>query len=164
MFCSSILNNLPLFLQIPTQIQSHSKYFGNITPEFGKFHWKVIFSIILENFYLSLNFFTQVPFVTNSMSYWVDRVTERYLLVGEIQNEDPKVECEPSKPNDKEVATGNLENLKRKKKVSFGQIENLKNLIFRLRLWPQLTNVRSRCSKLIIYTLKSKQNKRPRPS
>ena len=57
--------------------------------------------------------FTQVPFLTNSMSNWLDRVTEKYLLVGEIKNEDPKVECEPSKPNDKEVATGNLENLKR---------------------------------------------------
>ena len=69
--------------------------------------------LFLENFYPSLNFFTQVPFVTNSMSYWLDRVTEKYLLVGKIKNEDPKVECEPSKPNDKEVATGNLENLKR---------------------------------------------------
>ena len=94
MFYSSILDNLSLFLQIPTQVQSHSNCFGKITPEFGKFHWKV-------------------PFVTNSTSYWFYKVTEKYLLVGEIKNEDPKVECEPSKPNDKEVATGNLENLKR---------------------------------------------------
>ena len=67
----------------------------------------------MKTFILAQIFLTQVPFATNSMSYWLDSVTDMYLLVGEIKNEDPKVECEPSKPNDKEVATGNLENLKR---------------------------------------------------
>ena len=43
--------------------------------------------------------------------------TVRYLLVGEIKNKDPKVEYEPSKSDDKEVATGQLEHLKDKDKI-----------------------------------------------
>ena len=108
------MDKLSIFLQIPTQIQCHSNPFEQNYALIWQISLKsYFFAIIRENFYLSPNFFAQVPFVTNSMSYWLDRVTEKYLLVGEIKNEDPKVECEPSKPNDKKVATGNLENLKR---------------------------------------------------
>ena len=38
MFYSSFLNKLTVFVQLSTQIQTHSSYFVKLLPEFGKFY------------------------------------------------------------------------------------------------------------------------------
>ena len=72
MVYSSTLNELSVFLQISSQIQSHSSYFVKIQawiPQISNIRWFV--ALILENFTWAQIYFTQVPLVplvTNSMS------------------------------------------------------------------------------------------------
>ena len=73
MFYSSILNKLSVFVQLSSQIQTHSSYFENSSLNSANFTDRVLFfALILKSFYPSQKIF--VTFVINSKAVFQTQI------------------------------------------------------------------------------------------